>query len=570
MYRALAAFSPPRDRGVLRSLVRSAIRAGTLSADLGTLLESALDLPDLHVRDAMVPRVDVVAVPDTRRLADAALQMAEHGRKRVPVFHDAIDDVIGVLHAVDVAHALARSDTRSAGQLARSAPWVPDDLGILEAVRVMRTQGAHLLLVSDAHAGFAGLATLKDLVEQLLGPLPAEYATHERSSIHAVDQNEAIVGAATPLHEIELTLNVRFPRGQYVSIGGLVYAQLRHIPRPGDVVELSGVRIEVLSVDGARLGELRLRTTPSVSPDSRLVDIGLGKEVVCGGDLVGRTEHLVTDPATGRVSQLVVRFKDRSVVVPLDTVERTEAGVVYLASSGCDLDRFPTWETPDVSERTEVVAPDGRVGSVKKVVVDSSTRRASHLVVRLSDGPLLFRDVLVPLSWVRSITPARVELTANRDELVGLPEYRDDDDIRVDILRRLADDTRLGGLDRYTLKVEVTGGVVRLTGRVRTTEARLAAEELATATRGVLSVQNELVADDELAGRVERALRSGGIHVDDVQVAVLLGQVKLSGVAASAADREAASQLASSVPGVDSVVNQLQVRRSDRDVPQVA
>ena len=151
-----------------------------------------------------------------------------------------------------------------------------------------------------------------------------------------------------------------------------------------------------------------------------------------------------------------------------------------------------------------------------------------------------------------------------------MPEYRDDDDIRIDILRRLVDDTRLEGLDRYTLKIEVKGGVVRLTGRVRATAARLAAEQLVATTRGVLSVQNELVADDELAVRVERALCSSGIHVDDVQVSVLLGQVKLSGAAASAGEREAAARLAASVPGVESVVNQLEVRGSGRDVPEVA
>ena len=89
VYRVLAAFSPPRDRGVLRSLVRSANRAGALPADLSSLLESALELPDLHVRDAMVARVDVVAVPDTCGMADAGRHMAKHGHKRLPVFHGA-------------------------------------------------------------------------------------------------------------------------------------------------------------------------------------------------------------------------------------------------------------------------------------------------------------------------------------------------------------------------------------------------------------------------------------------------------------------------------------------------
>ena len=244
-------------------------------------------------------------------------------------------------------------------------------------------------------------------------------------------------------------------------------------------------------------------------------------------------------------------------------MEHTDAGMVYLLPSACDLDRFPTWDMPSASERTEVVANDKPVGQVRQVVVDGSTRQTTHLVVRLSEAPLLSRDVLVPLSWARTITPERVELAASRDDLLALPEYRDDDEIQADILRRLFDDTRFVGLDRYTLKVEVKGGLVRLEGRVSTTAARSAAEELAAATPGVLSVQNELVADDEVAANVERALRSSGIQLEALEVSVLLGQVKLKGIAATASDGQAAARLASSVPGVESVVSELTVRESD-------
>jgi osmotically-inducible protein OsmY len=140
-----------------------------------------------------------------------------------------------------------------------------------------------------------------------------------------------------------------------------------------------------------------------------------------------------------------------------------------------------------------------------------------------------------------------------------LPEYRPDDEIAADILRRLAEDPRFKGLDRYTLKAKVQAGVVWLTGRVRTAEHKLAAEQLASTTPGVLSVRDELIADDEVAANIERALRDAGLPLTDLEVAVLLGQVKLRGRVATRLDREAAERVARSVPGVESIVNDLAV-----------
>jgi Mg2+/Co2+ transporter CorC len=549
LYRGLAALSPPPDRGSLRLLVRAAAQRGAVPRELARWLAATLELPDLTVRDAMVPRVDVIAVPETAELAEAARQMAQHGCKRLPVYRGTIDNPIGVVHAVDVAGALVESGKRkkTVRELARKTPEVIEKLSLVEAIGIMRSQGAHILLVVDTLGGFAGLLTLEDVASHILGPLPAEYGGHDRHSINVLNQYEAIVGGATPLHEIELALNTPLPRDGYASIGGLVYARLKREPRVGDVVELPGMRIEVLSVDGPRLREVRIRTGPALGTATQLVDIGIDKEVLCDRDVVGRVERLIASP-DGHVTDFVMRYDDRQVAVPLSAVERTDQGVVYLRSGQCDVDRFPRYEMPVLTDRTSVVASDGPVGFVRQVVVDGTTGLATHVVVRLTKGLLVQRDVVVPLTLARVVSASRIELSARIDDLLALPEYRDDDEIQASLLKELVADPRLAGLDQHLVKVEVKAGVVRLTGRVRTSSAKQAAGEIAERTRGVLAVENDLVADNEIAANVKRALRSAGIHAE--VVSVLLGRVKLRGVTPPSPE---VVRVVARLPGVESV-----------------
>jgi Mg2+/Co2+ transporter CorC/osmotically-inducible protein OsmY len=552
-----------RTRARLTSQLRAATRDGTIPRQLAEWLIAALDVPDLRLRNAMVPRVDVMAVADDCPAADAARQMAEQGRTRLPVYHGSIDQPVGILHAVDVAGALATDRLEAtAGGLARPAPTLPEALPLLDALQVMRSQAVHIVLVKDENGGFAGLATLEDLVEQFLGPIPDEYGDEGRDAVRMVGSGVAIVGAAAGLHEIERVLDVRFPKGDYTSIGGLVYNRLRRPPHPGDAIELPGVRIEVLTIDGARLGDLRVQNV-ALSLEQPRFELRLGREVICHMDLVGRLERVVLDPSTGKVSHIVVRHNGRSILLPLDNVDREDDGVIYLRAAGCDMDRFPTYQMPQVSDQTEVVCLDGVAGRVRHLLIHTTTRAATHIVVRLSKRLFVVREVVVPIAWARTITPDRIELAVNRAELQELPEFRPDDEILVDVLRRLNNDPRMQGIDGYTLKVDVDSGVVRLSGRVRTIEHVHAAEEVAARTRGVLAVDNELVADDELATRIYAELRGQRVRLENLEVSVLLGQVRLRGHAETATDRDAAERIARGIAHVELVENDLVVQPSE-------
>src|ERR1700730_6848428 len=585
LYRALATTRPPRDRAALLAVLQAAIRAGAVPRDVGNWLKATLELPDLRLRNAMVPRVDVVAVAEDTSAADGARLMAERGRRRLPVYRGTLDHPRGVLHALDVAHSLAMKTREqappTAGQLARPALALADTLPLPEAIHAMHTQAAHLVLVIDEHGGLAGLATLEDIIEQLLGQLPDEYGDEGRDAIRSIGDGVVIVGAAAGLHEIERVLDVRFRGGRFVSIGGLVYERLGRVPRPGDVVELPGIRIEGLSMDGGRLRELRVHAGVGLStsvwqPESapgtgRRVELRIGKEVVCGTEVVGRLERLGVGPDSGRVSHLGIRCRRGVVVVPLEALAREDDGVLYLQPTACDAlgtfpreeRAFPGYDPGIISRNTEVVSADGPVGKVRQVLLDRPTGAATHIVVRIAGRLLRPREVVVPLSWARTITPERIELAVESDELDGLPEFRSDDEIVLDVLQRLDESPTFQGIDRYTARVDVDAAVVRLSGRVRTSVLKQAAEELAASVRGVLSVDNQLIADDELAIHVQAALRARSLQLEDLDVSVLLGQVRLRGRAVTAQDRRAAEVVAGAVPGVESVVDELEVQ----DVP---
>jgi osmotically-inducible protein OsmY len=323
------------------------------------------------------------------------------------------------------------------------------------------------------------------------------------------------------------------------------------------------MRIEVLSLDGPRICELRVRFGPGLAESAELLEIGIGKEVVCGDDVVGHIERLIGDSWAGLVTALVIRDGKHSVVLPLALIDHTDEGVVYLRSGACDLDRYSAAVPYQRSLGIEVTSSDGHAGSTRRVVLNRTTGAITHIVVGMTSGllPAPPRDTVVPLSWARSITPERIELAASRDELFELPEFHSDDEIRVEVLERINEDPRFQGIDKYTQRLDVYAGLVRLSGQVRTTELKSAAQVLAATTRGVLAVDNQLIADDELVVSIEHALRAQGLQVEGLEVSALLGLVTLRGRAQTPEDREAAERLVRLLPGVESVVNDLEVKQ---------
>lgn len=226
-------------------------------------------------------------------------------------------------------------------------------------------------------------------------------------------------------------------------------------------------------------------------------------------------------------------------------------------------------ERPEVRVGQRVECNDGPAGKVARVLVDNATGRATHIVIR--KGSLRPRDVIVPLEWVARFYPERLELGISRSELDRLPEYRPDEELREAIDRALwqDDSLRIEVLEQDALITQVQDGIVTLRGHIRSQAQRRRMQALIHQVPGVLGVEDQTVADDELEVAVATALaQDSRTRGQLIRVRARLGYVNLLGEVPDAAVRVAAEEVAARVPGVRAVMNFLQTPGEPHQWPQ--
>jgi putative hemolysin len=219
-----------------------------------TILEAVSDFAEKIVREVMVPRTDMEALPDTATAADAVALISDTGFSRIPIYHDSVDDVRAVLYAKDLLGALAEGGAqRSVVELARAAYFVPETKPVEELLVEMRSR-THIAIVADEYGGTAGLVTLEDLLEEIVGEISDEY---DREEVLLVDLGEGRyrVDARLPVDD----LNEAFDTDIDIdadSVGGLFTEIAGRIPQQGESVEIEGLRLIVTELEGTRIRQL--------------------------------------------------------------------------------------------------------------------------------------------------------------------------------------------------------------------------------------------------------------------------------------------------------------------------
>lgn len=247
----------------LRTYITVSEEEGLLEEDERAMIDGVLELEETVAREIMVPRVDIVAV-DTRTSVTAALDLAlERGKTRLPIFEDSLDNIVGVVHARDLMRAYRRGEgDRLAVDYARPPVFVPDSKRVDELLHEMQEQRIHMVIVVDEYGGTAGLLTIEDLVEEIVGEISDEY---EEAKIQRVGDNEAIVDATASLDDVRRELHLAVESDDYDSVGGLVYHHLAKMPQPGDEVTIPGARISVLTTAGHRIRKVRILKEPTAA-----------------------------------------------------------------------------------------------------------------------------------------------------------------------------------------------------------------------------------------------------------------------------------------------------------------
>ena len=234
------------------------------------ILDALADLRDMDVREVMTPRVDVVPLVIPVHADDVARAVRESGHSCFPVVGEDLDDLVGVLFVNDLfrtgrprgSESLPDATPLDISRRVRSAYVVPETLGVLEALADMRRQRRGFAVVVDEYGGVAGVLTVKDLIEPLVGDLRDEFDAEEEAAIVRVDRNRWLLDGRASVDEVRERLGIEIPDGEYLTLGGLMFDGLDHIPEEGESLPLGEWELKVVEMDKRRVAKVLARHGP--------------------------------------------------------------------------------------------------------------------------------------------------------------------------------------------------------------------------------------------------------------------------------------------------------------------
>jgi putative hemolysin len=260
---------PPVTEEEILALVASGEEEGVVAPAERKLIGEVLEFGEKIVAAVMVPRVDVRALPQEATVADACQAVIDSGHSRLPIYDGSLDNIIGVIHAKDLLPQLppGASDGRAAQSVTtvmRPAYHVPATKRATELLGELQQRGLHLAVLVDEFGGTAGIVTLDNLLEELVGPIRDEYDAREEPEIEIVQEGQVLVQGSADLDDVGAALGIKLETEDVDTIGGLVYTKLGRIPKEAEWVELPHAVIEVLAMRGNRVWKARVtRRAPS-------------------------------------------------------------------------------------------------------------------------------------------------------------------------------------------------------------------------------------------------------------------------------------------------------------------
>ncbi|MEJ7839281.1 MAG: hemolysin family protein [Thermomicrobiales bacterium] len=231
---------------------------GTINADEREMIDGILSLEEVTARDIMVPRLDIIAVDRAIASADLIDIITKAGHSRIPVFQQSIDRVLGVLYVKDLLPFVIGNTIRiPILDLIRPAFVVPESKKVSDLFRELKRSKIHIAIVADEYGGTAGLVTIEDILEEIVGEIQDEYDT-ESPLFEQVSPDVLVADGRLPIEDVEDALRIRFEDDDFGTLGGFVHKHLGRLPVQGDVFEAEGVKLEILSVERHRVRALRI------------------------------------------------------------------------------------------------------------------------------------------------------------------------------------------------------------------------------------------------------------------------------------------------------------------------
>ncbi len=251
----------------IRTILSASEREGVLNPEETKMIRGVFDLDEHRVRDAMVPRTDISAVSTEAKVGDVLKLFHEGHHARYPVYEGHIDNMIGVVAIKDLLLTVAEEGAdspirnRSISEVMRPAYMIPETKSLSDLLKEFKRTRQQMAVVLDEYGGTAGVITLEDILEEIVGEYADEFTPHRYRYIKKLSGSQYVIDAGIRVSELEPLVDFPFPTGDYVTLGGLVYHTLGRIPTVGEVVELEGGRLKVLEMDKHRITKVLFQDT---------------------------------------------------------------------------------------------------------------------------------------------------------------------------------------------------------------------------------------------------------------------------------------------------------------------
>ncbi len=251
----------------LRASAEVASEEGEIEDEEKDLIHSIFEFGDTIVREVMVPRPDIVAMEDDKTLRDVQALVLEHGYSRVPVYHEDLDNVVGMVYAKDVLKALHQGKHDAPlREIVREPHYIPETKKVAELLREMQRDKFHIALVTDEYGSVSGLVTLEDLLEELVGEIADEYDREEPELVPVGDGLYRVSGKAS-IDDVNELLDVELPDEEWDTVAGLMLELFGRIPKSGDEVRFEGLTFTAEEVQGRRISKVLIAMQPD--PDGQ-------------------------------------------------------------------------------------------------------------------------------------------------------------------------------------------------------------------------------------------------------------------------------------------------------------
>jgi len=248
----------PEDRDALIEMLRNSEHRNLLDPDALLMIEGALHVSEIQVRDIMIPRVQMIVIENNAEPEDILSVVVESGHSRFPVVGESNDEIVGILLAKDLLHYYANPDKEfDIKDVMRPTVFIPESKRLNVLLREFRTSRNHMAIVIDEYTGVAGLVTIEDVIEEIIGEIEDEHDFEDdEENINSHENNRYTIKALTPIEEFNTFFNMNINSDEYDTVGGLVLNTFGHLPKRGETIDYENFNMKVIRADKRRVHQI--------------------------------------------------------------------------------------------------------------------------------------------------------------------------------------------------------------------------------------------------------------------------------------------------------------------------